>query len=347
MTEPDDDADAVDDGDLTAAARRGDGTAVAELYRRHIGAATALAASLTTRADTDDVASESFIRVMNALRAGRGPERAFRPYLMSAVRRQVIDQDHRAKAEDAREPADFDTVVHGNDFESAHATRDALRRVLTTLPERWRYAIWKLEVEGLKPRELAVELGISANSASALAYRARAGLRQAFLADALQPTTNPECAEAVEALPALVSGSLTAERRQAVEEHLDGCPDCRQRKAALMARDAGYTALGVPALVTLGPLMPSGGWKLGWYSPRRLRRALRSHPWILLLAGIAAACGAIALAGYVLAGGPTRQASGTRARRAPFRPRAQRPRRQQAEPLPHRPRQRRQTRPRP
>jgi RNA polymerase sigma factor (sigma-70 family) len=311
MTEPDDDADAVDDGDLTAAARRGDGTAVAELYRRHIGAATALAASLTTRADTDDVASESFIRVMNALRAGRGPERAFRPYLMSAVRRQVIDQDHRAKAEDAREPADFDTVVHGNDFESAHATRDALRRVLTTLPERWRYAIWKLEVEGLKPRELAVELVISANSASALAYRARAGLRQA------------------------------------VEEHLDGCPDCRQRKAALMARDAGYTALGVPALVTLGPLMPSGGWKLGWYSPRRLRRALRSHPWILLLAGIAAACGAIALAGYVLAGGPTRQASGTRARRAPFRPRAQRPRRQQAEPLPHRPRQRRQTRPRP
>ena len=41
--------------------------------------------------------------------------------------------------------------------------------------------LWHTEVEGQKPADIAPLLGMSANSVSALAYRAREGLRQAFL----------------------------------------------------------------------------------------------------------------------------------------------------------------------
>ena len=41
--------------------------------------------------------------------------------------------------------------------------------------------LWHLEVENQKPADIAPLLGMSANSVSALAYRAREGLRQAFL----------------------------------------------------------------------------------------------------------------------------------------------------------------------
>ena len=41
--------------------------------------------------------------------------------------------------------------------------------------------LWHTEVEGQRPAEVAPLLGMSPNSVSALAYRAREGLRQAFV----------------------------------------------------------------------------------------------------------------------------------------------------------------------
>ena len=67
-----------------------------------------------------------------------------------------------------------DTAVEG--FESAAAAR-----AFASLPERWQLVLWHTEVEGQKPADVAPLLGMSANSVSALAYRAREGLRQAFL----------------------------------------------------------------------------------------------------------------------------------------------------------------------
>ena len=57
----------------------------------------------------------------------------------------------------------------------------AAARAFQSLPERWQLVLWHLEVEGQKPADIAPLLGISANSVSALAYRAREGLRQAFV----------------------------------------------------------------------------------------------------------------------------------------------------------------------
>src|ERR1700685_224283 len=85
------------DVDLIAASRSGDAAAYAALYKRHVAAANSLARRLVRGpAEADDVVAESFAKVLDLLRRGGGPEGAFRPYLLTAVRRAAYDR-HRAE----------------------------------------------------------------------------------------------------------------------------------------------------------------------------------------------------------------------------------------------------------
>ncbi|MFI5428326.1 sigma-70 family RNA polymerase sigma factor [Aeromicrobium sp. UC242_57] len=59
--------------------------------------------------------------------------------------------------------------------------RTAVKAAYQSLPERWQRVLWHLDVEGRKPLELADTLGMKANTVSALVYRARTGLREAYL----------------------------------------------------------------------------------------------------------------------------------------------------------------------
>src|ERR1700749_248397 len=76
------------DSDLLHAIRSGDITAYATLYERHAAAARVLAFQLVRGpAEVDDVVAEAFTKVLDLLQRGGGPEDAFRPYLLTAVRR--------------------------------------------------------------------------------------------------------------------------------------------------------------------------------------------------------------------------------------------------------------------
>jgi DNA-directed RNA polymerase specialized sigma24 family protein len=44
------------------------------------------------RAEADDIVAESFARVLAQLKRGRGPDSAFRPYLLTTVRRVAYDR---------------------------------------------------------------------------------------------------------------------------------------------------------------------------------------------------------------------------------------------------------------
>ena len=128
-----------DDATLIAAVRGGDTDAYGVLFERHVDAARRLARSLARDGDADDLVSEAFAKVLPVLVRGDGPEVAFRPYLLTAVRRLDVDR-HRALARsrptddesvlDAGEPFS-DTAVAG--FESAAAAR-----AFASLPERSR-----------------------------------------------------------------------------------------------------------------------------------------------------------------------------------------------------------------
>jgi len=78
------------DTDLIAASRAGDAAAYDTLYRRHVASAHSLARQLVrNRAEADDVVAETFAKILDLLHRGGGPDDAFRPYLLTAVRRSA------------------------------------------------------------------------------------------------------------------------------------------------------------------------------------------------------------------------------------------------------------------
>lgn len=171
----------LDDAELIDNTRAGDSDAYGELYRRHYQAARAAAQALThNRCDADDVISEAFARVLRASRSGGGPDVSFRPYLVAAVRNVFYDRVRCNRELPSDEMVDDVNVVSldsdADREDGAYATA-----AFAALPERWQRVLWHTEVEGRGAAEVAPLLGLAPNAVAALAYRAREGLRQAYL----------------------------------------------------------------------------------------------------------------------------------------------------------------------
>jgi RNA polymerase sigma factor (sigma-70 family) len=166
----------TDDDELVRAMRGGDHEAYGELFARHAAVARRVASRAGPFGEADDVVAEVFACVLDQLRSGRGPTQSFRAYLLTAVRHEAA---RRAMMARRCEPvADLEPSSSASTSTEAD---DRIREAYATLPERWRRTLWQLDVEGRRPRELAVELGLTANAVSALGYRARAALRSAYL----------------------------------------------------------------------------------------------------------------------------------------------------------------------
>ena len=77
----------------------GDAVAYDTLYRRHVTAAHGLARQLVrNRAEADDVVAETYAKILELRHRGGGPDDAFRPYLLTAVRRAAYDPGSHALA---------------------------------------------------------------------------------------------------------------------------------------------------------------------------------------------------------------------------------------------------------
>jgi RNA polymerase sigma factor (sigma-70 family) len=206
------------DAELIAASKSGDTAAYAALYERHVAAANGLARQLVRGpAEVDDVVAETFAKVLDLLRRGGGPEDAFRPYLLTAVRRAAYDR-HRAERKQvlSAEMEAFDPGVPFADPAVAALERSMVARAFASLPERWQAVLWHTEIEGSKPAEVASLLGLTANGVAALAYRAREGLRQAYLQMHLSDGVRDECRPVAAKLGAYVRGGLAKREAAAV-----------------------------------------------------------------------------------------------------------------------------------
>ncbi|CAN5623596.1 N/A [soil metagenome] len=171
----------LDDAELIDNTRAGDADAFGELYRRHFQAARVAAQALThNRVDSDDVISEAFARVLRASRSGGGPDVSFRPYLVAAVRNVFYD-GLRCNRESPRDDVSDHSNIPVCDVVADGEGNAVARAALAALPERWQRVLWHTEVEGLSAAEIAPLLGLEPNGVAALAYRAREGLRQAYL----------------------------------------------------------------------------------------------------------------------------------------------------------------------
>src|SRR5262249_47257361 len=145
-------------------------------------------------ADTDDVVAETFARVLGAIRNGAGPVEAFRPYLLTSVRRVAFDYVRAQRSQVPTDEADLpdpgepfvDPAVEGLE-------RSLVVRAFRSLPERWAAVLWHTEVEETKLAEVGTLLGLTPNGVAALRYRAREGLRQAYLQLHLSTRARAQC----------------------------------------------------------------------------------------------------------------------------------------------------------
>jgi RNA polymerase sigma factor (sigma-70 family) len=230
------------DAELIEAVRGGRTQAFGVLYERHLSAAYNLARQLAgCRAESDDLVSEAFARVLDILRAGRGPDSAFRAYLLTALRHVAYDKTRRNRkvelTDDVTAMSGVSTDKISNPFQDTllaeHETRMAWS-AFSQLPPRWQAVLWHTEIEGRSAAEAAPLLGLTANAMSALALRARRGLREAYLSAHLRSPAKPRCHYVHGMLAAWARGTLTAVRSMRVEDHMADCADC-QRQAADLA----------------------------------------------------------------------------------------------------------------
>lgn len=230
----------LDDRALMSAVREGELDSYAHLYNRHAAAATAYARRLVRqRADEHDVVADAFLRVLGILSRGRGPQDSFRPYLLRAVRNVAYD---RTRAERRLELTDEISVLEGaepfRDTAVERFDRELVARAFRELPVRWQKVLWLTLIEELSVDAAATCLNINPNSLTSLAYRAREGLRQAYLRIALESGGNLTCQQSADSLIRFVRGTSAPTDFQTVEEHLRSCAPCRVRIEELRQTEA-------------------------------------------------------------------------------------------------------------
>lgn len=238
------------DAELISAVRAGDTESYAQLFGRHRDAANRLAAHLVPGTDADDLVAESFVRVLAVLQAGDGPDESFRAYLLTSLRRLHIDRIRASKRVRATDDeAELDRAIEFVDPATMRFEKSAAAAAFSSLPERWQLVLWHLDVEGQKPGDIAPLLGMSPNSVSALAYRAREGLRQAYLQEHLAPTIYEGCRKTTTLLGAYVRKGLSSRDAAVVETHLDGCSRCTGLCLELAEVNSNLSGILGPALL--------------------------------------------------------------------------------------------------
>lgn len=222
----------LSDVELIECARGGDQAALTELYLRHRGVARRVASTACRHGDPDDLVNEAFEKVFAAVRRQAGPTDAFRAYLFVTIRRLAARQSARNRDEPYEEiPEPVIDVSNGPGLDPAE--REMITWAFSTLPDRWQAVLWHTAVEGRHPREVASALGMSSNAVSALAYRAREKLRQAYLQAHLQAAPRPECEPHRSSLGAFVRKGLGKREQATVRGHLETCPACQALLAEL------------------------------------------------------------------------------------------------------------------
>lgn len=242
----------ISDGALLAAIREsGKSSAYAELYRRHVDAARAAAHRIAPHLDKEDIVSESFARILQAISNGAGPRDLFRPYMYQTIRNVSIDLKQAAHL-DLEEQEELPDPSSLQDLADAIADRDLVSEALSEMPERWRTVLWYTEVEGYTPAAAAPLIGITANNVAQIRSRARKRLRARV--DQLAPADSGKRDTGLaRRIAVVVLGATTASALLPLFE--DGNA---KASAVVGAAGAGATALSVKTLTVGGGVVLTG-----------------------------------------------------------------------------------------
>lgn len=242
------------DTELIGRVRSGQVEAYAELWRRHRGAAITAARYFTSSLDAEDLVSEAYTQILATLQSGTAPGPiAFRPYLYTVVR-NLARQWGATRREITVE--EFPEIVDENDSLSIGVDsldQGMVRDAFASLPTRWQEVLWYTEVEAMQPNRVGELLGISANSVSALAYRAREGLRTHWLqAHVVEAQRAGECHWALGHLGGHSRGHLSRRNQSRMEDHLVDCESCRNVAHEVNSVSDQIAIILIPAILGSG-----------------------------------------------------------------------------------------------
>lgn len=221
--------DLEDDSSLIQRARAGDEGAYGELFARHHRAALNYARAIAGANEAEDLVAEAFAKLLSALRRDLGPETAFRPYLLTSIRRLWANTlRSRSRYDVVEDIAGAADRLHVRSAPISGETwrEEAIAEAFRQLPDRWREVLWLGNVDGYSQAEIARRLDIKPNAVAALSFRAREGLRREYLAQHLAATSDPACRAVVPLLPAYVRGTLDRKKLDRVKAHLETCANC-------------------------------------------------------------------------------------------------------------------------
>ncbi|BCW57024.1 RNA polymerase sigma factor (sigma-70 family) [Paenarthrobacter nicotinovorans] len=221
-------AQPLNDQQLLALVRGGDVAAFGELFIRYrrVGGFVARAES-DNPSDAADIVGEAFAAVFQAIVEGRGPVESFRSYLLTTIRRMAHRKNQKATRLVLIDSGTVDAFAFSGD-DHVLGTHESiiLVRAFRELPRRWQDVLWYVDVEGLKPAQAGPLLGLTPNALSALAIRAREGLRQMYLQKHVGQATVQSCTEYLRYLGRYVRNGLRGNAQARVREHTERCAHC-------------------------------------------------------------------------------------------------------------------------
>jgi RNA polymerase sigma factor (sigma-70 family) len=255
--------EAPENGDRTLLERlrAGEDAAFGELFSRHSAAVFRLALGVAgDRSEADDLTAEAFFRVLQAIRRGAGPVDNVRGYLLIVTRRVAWEWSMRRRDVPVSDEELTTRAPSNPDTSGQFTERNLIRRAFTSLPERWRKVLWKMEVEGERPAAVAMNFGLSPNATAALARRARQGLRAAYLQAHLAAEGGATgCRSVLEKLGAYTAGTTSGIEKRRIRAHLSTCSSCTAMYAELRDVFVGLRSHGLMA----APVVAVAGWQLG------------------------------------------------------------------------------------
>jgi RNA polymerase sigma-70 factor (ECF subfamily) len=193
------------DEELLAAYQQGDVGAFELLLRRHRAPLfTFLLRMLGDRAKAEDLAQESFLRIVKGAQSWEHRAR-FQTWLFTIARNLCVDQSRRDRFRRADsldqtgpddEPAMVDSVP-GREIDPARGAessrlRPVLQQALLGLPPEQREVFVLREQAGMPFKEIAVLVGVNENTVKSRMRYALEGLRKALAAAGIDQDTAAE-----------------------------------------------------------------------------------------------------------------------------------------------------------
>lgn len=237
------------DGELITLTREGQSSAFAVLWQRHYETGMKSAHFYAADLAPQDLVAEAYARIFSALNSGKGPDSAFSTYLQTTIKNLSVNWRKHSQRLVALESSDAEELAEEEpfDFENQEDRRQ-IAEAFRTLPDPWQEVLWLREVLDLGTKEVASRLGITPNAAAALTFRAKEGLRQAWIGRQIKTRDLPdECKLNVDRLPGYLRKTLGARDISKTEKHLAVCENCPEILANMREVASKLHLILVPA----------------------------------------------------------------------------------------------------